>query len=145
MDIVRVSFDTSPLFSLACPSADSRNLNLFRTKTNTCVRKRKLTNSTSPSQIALQSDIFINSCIWVGRQKVQFSSPGRVKNFLFSMSSRLVQELTVSYQMGTGVFFTRRYSGRSVKLTNYIEQVPRYRKVDLYFNSPIRIHGVMLN
>jgi hypothetical protein len=36
-------------------------------------------------------------------------------------------------------------SGRSVKLTIHFQLVPSSRMVDIYLNSPIRLHGVMLN
>jgi hypothetical protein len=41
--------------------------------------------------------------------------------------------------------FLRRSSGRVVKLTTHLHLVPRSRMMELYINSPIRLHGIMLN
>jgi hypothetical protein len=39
----------------------------------------------------------------------------------------------------------RRLSGRSVKLTNHLQLVPRSRKYGSIHPPPIRLHGVVLN
>jgi hypothetical protein len=59
------------------------------------------------------------------------SSPGRVKNFHFSISSRPARVHPTSYKMGTGG-----KAAMAVKLTTHLQLVPRSRK---------RFHGVMLN
>jgi hypothetical protein len=41
--------------------------------------------------------------------------------------------------------FPREYSGRSVKLSTYLQLVPRSRIVELYLHSPICLHGMVLN
>jgi hypothetical protein len=45
--------------------------------------------------------------------------------------------------MVTGERFPQDYSGRGVKLTTHLHPVPRSRMVDIYFHSPIYIHGVL--
>jgi hypothetical protein len=50
-------------FGLACdPRANSLIQNPFRTKTNTCEQKRKVTDETSPSQFALCFASCMRSC-----------------------------------------------------------------------------------
>jgi hypothetical protein len=37
------------------------------------------------------------------------------------------------------------YSGRGVKLSTQLHLVPRPSMVELYFHSPIHLHGIVLN
>jgi hypothetical protein len=46
---------------------------------------------------------------------------------------------------GYWLLFPRGYSGRGVKLTAYPRLASRWRMVELYRHSPIRLHGIMLN
>jgi hypothetical protein len=72
-----------------------------------------------PGQHSLHSN-----CLQVGgpRGRGRTLSPGRAKNFLFSMSSRQA--------LGPGYWglFPQRLSGRSVKLMTHLKPVPRSRK-----------------
>jgi hypothetical protein len=57
------------------------------------------------------------------RPRGQSSSPGRVKNFPFFMSSH-----PASYPMGTGGYFPGGKAAGGVKLTTHLHLVPRSRK-----------------
>jgi hypothetical protein len=80
-----------------------------------------------------------------GRPRGRSSCPGRVKNFLFSASSRLALGSTqppiqwISWALSPG------YSDRGVKLTTPLHLVPRSRKCGSIHPLPIRLHGVVLN
>jgi hypothetical protein len=73
------------------------------------------------------------------------SSPGRVKNFHFSIPSRPALGSTQPPIKWLSGALSRGLSGRGVKLTTHLQLVPRARNVDLYIHSHIRLHGVMLN
>jgi hypothetical protein len=80
----------------------------------------------------------------VGRPRSCSSSPGRVKNVLFSTSSKPV--------MGPIQLPTQRYLGAfslGVKQPGHEPElsqlVPRTKKLDQSINSSIRLHGVVLN
>jgi hypothetical protein len=51
----------------------------------------------------------------------------------------------VSYPMGTGALSPEIKATGGVMLTTHFNLVPRSRYVDLYINSLIHLHGVMLN
>jgi hypothetical protein len=46
---------------------------------------------------------------------------------------------------GYRVLYPRGYSGRGVKLTTHLHLVPRSRKLQRNFHSPIRLHGIAIN
>jgi hypothetical protein len=69
------------------------------------------------------------------------SSPGTIKNFLFSMSSRLVlgpTELPIQWVPGV------KRPGREANHTPPTSSEAK-KNVDLYVHSPIRLHGTVLN
>jgi hypothetical protein len=77
--------------------------------------------------------------LWAGRPRGQSSSPGRVKNFFFSMSSRPALESTQPpIQWIPGV----KRPGREA---DHSPQASAEVNVDLYIQSPIRLYGVVLN
>jgi hypothetical protein len=57
-----------------------------------------------------------------------WSSPGRIKNFHFSISSRPALGPTQPSIQWVPVFFPREYTGRGVKLTTQLQLVPRSRE-----------------
>jgi hypothetical protein len=73
-------------------------------------------------------------------------SPGRVKNFHFSMSSRLALGFTqppiqwVPGALSLGVKRPVREADHSPPASAEVK-----KNVDLYIHSPIRLHGVVLN
>jgi hypothetical protein len=81
-----------------------------------------------------------------GRKKCRSSSPGRVKNFLLSMSSRPPMGPTqppiqcVSGALSPEVKRPGREADRSPLTSAEV-----IKKLDLYNHSPIRLHVVVLN
>jgi hypothetical protein len=66
------------------------------------------------------------------------SSPGRVKNFLFSTSSRPAVGSTIQGLPGA--------ISRGVKLTTHLQLVPRSRKCSyIHLPPPTSLHGIVLN
>jgi hypothetical protein len=74
------------------------------------------------------------------------SIPGRGKRFsvLYSVQTGS-RPHPASYPMNTWGFSPGGKSSWGVKLTTHFNPVPKSRMVELYFNSPIRLHGVVLN
>jgi hypothetical protein len=75
--------------------------------------------------------------------EVQGSMPGKGKKFFSTLQhpDRLCGPLTF-LSKGYWGLFPKGETGRSVKLTTHLHLVPRSRLVELYFHSPIRLHGV---
>jgi hypothetical protein len=69
----------------------------------------------------------------------------RVKNFLFSVSSRPALGPPNLLSNGYRGLFPRGWSGRGVKLTTHFQLVPRSRKFWSLHPLPIHLHGVVLN
>jgi hypothetical protein len=80
-----------------------------------------------------------------GRPRGRNSSPGKVKNFHFSTSSRPALGPTQPpVQWVLRASFPGK-SYRNVKLTTHLQQVPSQENVNLYIHSPICLHGILFN
>jgi hypothetical protein len=66
--------------------------------------------------------------LWAGRLRGWGSSPGRVKNYYFSMSSRPALGSTQPPIQWVPGALSRGESGRGVKLTTRLQLLPRSRK-----------------
>jgi hypothetical protein len=77
---------------------------------------------------------------------VRVSIPGRGKRFFVTpkLPDRLWCPPGLLYNV-CRMLFPRRWSGKEVKLTTYLDLVPRSRMVELYLQSPIRLRGAVLN
>jgi hypothetical protein len=74
------------------------------------------------------------------------SSPGRLKNFLFSTSSTLTLGSTqLPIQWVPGALSLGGKAAGGVKLYTHLQLVLRSRNMDLYIHFPLRLHGVALN
>jgi hypothetical protein len=80
-----------------------------------------------------------------GRPRDRSSSPGRVKNVLFSTTSRLALGSYQPLIQWVPGGLSRGYSGRGVKLITYLQLLPRSRNCAALNPPPIRLHGVMLS
>jgi len=64
--------------------------------------------------------------------------------FLLATTSRLVLGPSQPPIQGTPWSFIREQNGRGVKLTIHLHLAPRLKCLELYFHSPIRLHGVVI-
>jgi hypothetical protein len=74
------------------------------------------------------------------------SIPGRGKRLVSTPQrpDRLWGPPSLLYNVYLGPF-QGGLSGRGMKLTTHLRLTPRSRMVELYFHSPTRLHGVVLN
>jgi hypothetical protein len=74
------------------------------------------------------------------------SSFGMDKMFLLSTPYRPATGSTQHcIQWVPGALSPEGKAGRGVKLTTYLHLIPRSRKMELYLNFPICLHGILLN
>jgi hypothetical protein len=77
---------------------------------------------------------------WLG-----FNSRQGQEIFFYSTASRLAQDPTQLLIQWVPGLFPRGWSRQGVKLTTHLHLVLRSRMVELYLQSPIHLHGVVLN
>jgi hypothetical protein len=97
-----------------------------------------------PDVVSRDNVVGIGTSYWLDDGGVGVPSPGRVKIFHFSMSSRPALGSTQSPIQWVQGLFPGGKNGRVVKLTTHLQLMPWSRNMCLYVHSPIRLHGVVL-